>query len=171
MVSRSGINKLEVSWHQFVGGGLVKTPPTHHCSKTYSFSLSHDTHVHTCNTQQNRPDVRVHAFFPPHTPPPPTAPQRRRVVCHCCTILWWCNDYIMCSLNLILFLTIYSNTVTSSYHHHVACWGQSLYCTLVILCVQFFNSFHPDSLINYYYLLMILYDQQSFVACSGSDFE
>ena len=64
------------------------------------------------------------------------------------TAVLYYDDVIMCSLNLILFLTIHINTVMSSYHHHVACWGQSLYRMLVILCVHFFSSFHPDSLIN-----------------------
>ena len=66
-----------------------------------------------------------------------------------------------CSLNLILFLTIYSNIVTSSYHHHVACWGQSLYyCMLVILCSVFFFqiSFIRTQSINYYYYYLTTFN-------------
>ena len=109
------------------------------------------THTHT---QQNRPDVRVHAFFPPHTPPPPTAPQRRRVVCHCCTLVW-CNHCIVHSL--ILFTTIYSN-ITSSYHPRIMLHaGQSPLLAFVWTLIQFQFSSPSElipSLVNYSLVLI-----------------
>lgn len=139
MVSRSGINKLEVSRCQFVGVVITKTLPTHlvYCIKErfacefISPSLSHP-HSKT---------VLMFGCMPSSLPTLPLPPQLHSGDASSVTAVLYYDDVTItsCSLNLILFLTIYSNTVASSYHHHVACWGQSLYRMLVILCSIFFQ--------------------------------
>jgi hypothetical protein len=117
----------------------------------YRFSLSL-THAHT-----HSKTVLMFECMRSSLPTLPLPPPLHSGDALSVTAVLYYDDVIItsCSLNLILFLTIYSNTVMSSYHHHVAYWGQSV-CSL--FCVQFFQFFHPDSLINYYYYLTTFND-------------